>query len=305
MNYTGGKARILPFLLDLFPKEIDCFYDLFCGGLNVSLNAESQRVVANDVNTRLMDIYRNVASFDSFDSLDKCIRDSIARYGLHCQMDGDLIDGVEGTVESVSREGYERLRDAYNSTGDPLLLLVLVFYSFNNCIRFNRQFQFNMPIGKSCYNAKNREELMAMHHIVRSRGFEFTSKSFDGFPLDAFNDGDFVYFDPPYLITDAVYNESNNDESGWTEKEEAGMYDYIDSLDARGIRFGLSNAVMNNGKTNGILNGWMRKYRVFYPDIKYTNASYQRRNRDSETVEVYVTNVKEAVDRRLSQEILF
>ena len=70
MNYTGGKSKILDFLLGLFPKGIHRFYDLFCGGLNVSLNAECQSVVSNDLNSRLIGIYEYIASFKDFDELE-------------------------------------------------------------------------------------------------------------------------------------------------------------------------------------------------------------------------------------------
>ena len=35
LNYIGGKYKILPQILPLFPKNIDTFIDLFAGGCNV------------------------------------------------------------------------------------------------------------------------------------------------------------------------------------------------------------------------------------------------------------------------------
>lgn len=32
LNYVGGKYKLLPQLLPLFPKQINTFYDLFGGG---------------------------------------------------------------------------------------------------------------------------------------------------------------------------------------------------------------------------------------------------------------------------------
>lgn len=307
LNYTGGKERILPFLLDLFPKDIECFYDMFCGGLNVSLNVESKSVVANDINTRLMGIFRAVAEYDDFESLNGRIHGIIRANRLHSD-DGatSLIDGVNVSAGTVSAEGYASLRDSYNTTGDPIELLVLLFYSFSNQMRFNRQFKFNMPVGKSCYNFKNMTELREMHRTIRERGFRFTSGSFTDFDASQFSKGDFVYCDPPYLITTATYNESNNDESGWDEDDEKRLYAFLDSIDDAGVRFGLSNAVQTNGRINTALNDWMGKYSVFYPDIRYSNASYHRRNKGGDTtVEVYVTNDRSAVDSRLKQAVLF
>ena len=35
MNYIGGKYKILPQILPLFPDNIGTFVDLFCGGCSV------------------------------------------------------------------------------------------------------------------------------------------------------------------------------------------------------------------------------------------------------------------------------
>lgn len=32
LNYTGGKYKFLPQLLELFPKQVNTFVDLFAGG---------------------------------------------------------------------------------------------------------------------------------------------------------------------------------------------------------------------------------------------------------------------------------
>lgn len=53
LNYTGGKYKLLPQILPLFPKDINLFVDLFCGGCNVGLNVKSNRVIYNDLNSAL------------------------------------------------------------------------------------------------------------------------------------------------------------------------------------------------------------------------------------------------------------
>lgn len=32
LNYTGGKYKLLPQLLELLPKQVNTFVDLFAGG---------------------------------------------------------------------------------------------------------------------------------------------------------------------------------------------------------------------------------------------------------------------------------
>ena len=49
MNYIGGKYKLLPQLLPLFPQKISMFYDVFGGGGSVSLNVNSEYVYYNDI----------------------------------------------------------------------------------------------------------------------------------------------------------------------------------------------------------------------------------------------------------------
>lgn len=42
LNYIGGKYKLLSQILPLFPKKIDIFVDLFCGGLNVAINVKNK-----------------------------------------------------------------------------------------------------------------------------------------------------------------------------------------------------------------------------------------------------------------------
>ena len=71
LNYTGGKFKLLPQILPLFPKEINCFVDLFCGGCNVGINVKSKSVVYNDLDEHLLYLY------NTFKNLDK---DAIKRH---------------------------------------------------------------------------------------------------------------------------------------------------------------------------------------------------------------------------------
>ena len=49
LNYTGGKYKLLPQLLEIFPKEIDTFVDLFAGGGNVAVNVNAKHIIYNDI----------------------------------------------------------------------------------------------------------------------------------------------------------------------------------------------------------------------------------------------------------------
>lgn len=48
LNYVGGKYKLLPQILPLFPKNIDTFIDLFGGGFNVGINVPAKEVIYNE-----------------------------------------------------------------------------------------------------------------------------------------------------------------------------------------------------------------------------------------------------------------
>ena len=75
LNYTGGKFKLLPQILPLFPKNIDIFVDLFCGGANVGVNVKSNRIILNDINdnlTYLFSMFKNLGN-DFFTLIDEII----------------------------------------------------------------------------------------------------------------------------------------------------------------------------------------------------------------------------------------
>ena len=151
MNYTGGKYKLLRQILPLFPTAISgLFVDVFCGGLDVSINVNGARkVLANDINKKVIDIY-NAMKVLTIDELLGYIDGKIAEYGL--------------TI--TNQEGYNLFREQYNRAEEknPLDLFILICYSFNHQVRFNGNGEFNMPFGKdrSYFNDTLRKNLISL-----------------------------------------------------------------------------------------------------------------------------------------------
>jgi DNA adenine methylase len=130
--YSGSKYKLLSQLLPLFPSKINNFIDVFCGSCTVSLNVKAKNHLLNDSITPLIELYKNLKE-TTIEELIIRIEDVFTKYNIE---------------NNESKENYNTLRDDYNKTRDPLLLLVLTFISFNNAIRFNNDFKFNMPFGR-------------------------------------------------------------------------------------------------------------------------------------------------------------
>jgi len=56
-------------------------------------------------------------------------------------------------LSSYNKDGFNRLRNDFNDKKEKddeyyLMLYLLIVYSFNNQLRFNRKGEFNLPVGK-------------------------------------------------------------------------------------------------------------------------------------------------------------
>lgn len=300
LNYTGGKFRLLPQILPLFPHKIDTFVDLFCGGCNVGINVTAEKHVYNDVNFRLIYL------LDTFKNLDKgvafeMIYDIIKKYGLslvskHCYEYYGCESGKG--LGDYNKEKFLRLRSDFNKlevydSYYYVMLFVLIVYSFNNQIRFNDNGKFNLPVGKRDFNAKMSEKLSAFIDVIKTQDCIFKCSDFAAFDISSLGKYDFVYMDPPYLITCATYNEQN----AWNEDKERQLLRLIDKLTAKGIKCALSNVLQSKGKKNNILLEWLEKnnsqFTVYPLKYNYANSNYHTKDRTSRTEEVLITNYGE------------
>ncbi|WP_394951654.1 DNA adenine methylase [uncultured Helicobacter sp.] len=324
LNYIGGKYRILPQILPLFPKRISTFVDVFCGGCDVSVNiqpyldstisksTQAKSILCNDNLCFLMDLYRFLQS-NPLQSTLHSLQDIINTYKLTKQ----------------NAQGYYALREDYNTDKAPLLLLTLIAFSFNHQIRFNNAHRFNTPFGKdrSSLNATMQNNLIAFIQALQNKNIAFFSLDFrDMFALLLGSDNkplrqeslqypkhvsldslkldsqSFVYADPPYLLTQGTYNDGKRGFSGWNESLECALLESLDRLDSKGLRFALSNVLYHKGRTNTLLEQWAkaRGYHVHCINTHYTNASYHAKHRDKTlTKEVLITNYMPFVDSRI------
>lgn len=271
LNYIGGKYKLLPQILPHFPKQINTFVDLFAGGLDVSLNINAQRIICNDIN-----IYA-ITLFEYFQQTN--IEELIAN--IHA-----LIDKYK--LSKQNREGYNSLRKEYNKSHSPLLLFLLGCYGFNHQLRFNNKGEFNNPFGinRSSYNANIEKNLKLMHQRIYD--FEFYACNFRNIELSFMQKDDFLYADPPYLISCGSYNDGKRGFAGWSSEDDEILFEKLDELDSKGVHFALSNVILHKGKTNDTLIQWATQYTTHHLNADYSNSNYQAT--ESKTIEVLITN---------------
>lgn len=297
LNYTGGKYKLLPQILPLFPKNIDIFVDLCCGGCNVGINVESDQVRFYDKNPEL------VALFQTLQRLGwEKVAEKVGKITKEYQLSDTALWGYEpykkkgfDGLDHYNREKFCQLRKEFNEMAKNhpdyyVTMYVLVVFSFNNQIRFNQKGAFNSPVGKRDFNQNMQRKLSHFLEKLKGGNYQFFQKDFRDVSWNELTEKSLVYVDPPYLITCATYNE----QGGWGEQDELALLQRLDQLSLENIPFALSNLLVGKGRKNEILASWLQKnsdrYQVHFLNYNYKNSNYQRAGETLPTQEILVTN---------------
>jgi len=278
LNYIGGKYKLLSQIEPIFPKNINKFVDLFGGGLNVGINVKADKIIYNDIINHLIDLFKEFKE-NSLEDILNHIEDRIDEYEL----------------SKENEFGYKKFRKYYNITKRSLDLYVLICYSFNYQIRFNNSHEFNNPFGRnrSSFSPALKKKLIRFINALDKKNIEFSNKDFNKFDISNLSENDFVYCDPPYLITTGSYNDGKRGFKGWSEKEEVQLLNLLDKLDENKIRFALSNVLEHKGRVNDLLLKWSDKYFIHELNSDYSNCNYQTKNKSiAGSREVLITNYR-------------
>lgn len=275
LNYIGGKYKLLEQITPLFPPQINTFVDLFSGGANVGINVDAKHHIFNDMNSRIIEMFRFFSTQD-IDNLVSSVKSRIEEYQL----------------SKTNEKGYIEFRNQYNSNPNPLDLYVLVSYSYNYQFRFNNSMEFNNPFGRnrSRFSPNMENNLRLFVSRLQQLNANFTDNLFHEVDLSGLSTSDFVYLDPPYLITTGNYNDGNRGFLNWGIQQEMQMYSLMDQLSDMGIRYALSNVLEHKGKTNDLLKKYINDSHVYANllNYNYNNSSYNSKGKGS--IELLVTN---------------
>ena len=241
LNYVGGKFKLLPQILPYIPEDINTFVDLFTGGCNVGININANKIICNDVESVVINLFTNWQSLSSKEALER-LKETILKYDL----------------SKTNEEGFRKIREDYNNGNKSWdMFYAMLTHAFNYQIRFSKQGNYNMPFGRnrSSFNPNMEKNFIRFIDRLNELDIYFLNSDFNKLNTDKLGEGDFVYCDPPYLVTCASYNEAD----GWNETKERELLDLLDGLNSKGIRFALSNVLDNKGKSNDILKEWAEK----------------------------------------------
>lgn len=295
LNYIGGKARILDQLLPLLPQDIDVFVDLFCGGCNVGMNVPAEYTIYNDTSVPLIKLLKTFRRMNPQTIINR-INMLIDEFGFSRTRDYNFAyygGNANIGVSAYNREKFLLLRNRFNNYPKKdnqyyIILYTLILFGFNNQLRFNDKGEFNLPVGKRDFNTAIEAKFIKFFDSLRQQNCDFQTKDFREVDFTHLTERSLIYCDPPYLITNATYNEKD----GWSVQDEIDLLNLLDNLNMQHKRFALSNVIEHEGKQNSLLIEWLEgnDYHVHDIFMDYHYSNYQKKSKKADTHEVLITN---------------
>lgn len=288
--YVGDKFKLVPQLREHFPKDVDRLIEPFCGGGSVFLNTDAGRYLLNDIDPYVIRLHEFLISCAPRpEAFWDAVKRGVEAYGLSATFMGRDVpkayrtEFVKTYFAKYNKAAYLKLRSDFNRNKDDMALLyLLLIYGFNRMLRFNAKGDFNLPVGNVDFNQNVVDALNSYFAYVRGKEIELYHMDFRDF-LETVRPAanDFVYLDPPYLITFSEYNKL------WNEDNEARLIACLDELNARGVRFAVSNVLRYRDRFNRTFHDWAQNYNVV--KIKSNYISFND-NTEKDPHEVLVKN---------------
>lgn len=288
--YVGDKFKLVSQLKKYFPDNIERFIEPFCGGGSVFMNVSADEYLLNDIDYYMIELHKFLLLCSKDTSkFWSDIQSVIEEYNLSASFLGYCVPDeykkayVKTYYAKYNKNSYINLRNDFNSNKNELIkLYLLLIYGFNRMLRFNRNGDFNLPVGNVDFNNNVVNALNEYFEYVVDKEISFFNMDFQDF-IDKISptNKDFIYLDPPYLITSSEYNKL------WNEECEIRLINLLDELNTNGIRFAVSNVIRHKERVNELFCSWAKKYDVIQVNSNY--ISYHD-NTQKDSYEVLVKN---------------
>lgn len=224
IKWAGGKTRLLPELVSRLPQSINSYFEPFLGGGALYFHLQHMPSFISDINAELINAYQTLKS-----------RPDLLIEELHSYQNNEE---YYNSIRSLDRDPavFAKL----SSVQRAARFLYLNKTCFNGLYRVNSKGQFNVPFGH--YESP---KFLDVENITRcSSALANTTISCEGFTcvLRYAKKGDFVYFDPPYVPDGISSTFTMYTKDGFGVKEQCELSDICEVLDARGVKWMLSNS---------------------------------------------------------------
>ncbi|MCC8078391.1 MAG: Dam family site-specific DNA-(adenine-N6)-methyltransferase [Oscillospiraceae bacterium] len=268
IKIQGIKTKLVPFIhQNIVMDNNSVWIEPFMGSGVVGFNIEPHKAVFADTNPYIIEFYNQIKSGD--------ITPQVVREFL--EKEGKLL-------EHGDDEYYYTVRKRFNTEHRPLDFLFLNRACFNGMIRFNKDFEFNVPYGHKphrfakAYVTKIVNQVAHVSSLLKTHSWDFVCQSFEE-TIRMATKNDFVYCDPPYIGRHVDYYDS------WDKSQESLLHEELVGSESN---FMVSTWDHNDYRTNEyIFSVWNDCYKTTKEHFYHVGAKEKNRN---PVIEALLTN---------------
>ena len=190
VKWSGSKRSQAAAIVARMPKEIDTYYEPFCGGCSVlyrllqAIDIRVGKYVASDINKDLIELWKTIR--DMPEKLNE-------GYAKHWEKFNS-----QGGNFNWRKDYFNEVRGEYNEKHEPVDFLFLIRTTVNGLVRYNRSGLFNASchFSRPGIDPKRLGELLSeWSSLLQEKKVEFVCQEYSSVRPEA---DDFLYLDPPY-----------------------------------------------------------------------------------------------------------
>lgn len=195
IKWTGSKRSQVVNILSHFPKEIDTYYEPFCGGASVlygllKSNIKVNRYILSDLNQDLINLWNVIKSQPQV-------------LGDYYEMLWTKLNEIDEVTWKSSY--FNMVRDRFNKEHNPMDFFFLLRTCFNGMVRYSKDGKFNTSYHlnrNGMLPSKMKNIINEWSKLLNDNNIEFICCDYKEIHP---KENDFVYLDPPYNKTKGLY----------------------------------------------------------------------------------------------------
>lgn len=227
LKWVGGKRQLMPTIVTHLPKNINelTYVEPFIGGGAVLFHLQPKNAIINDFNEELINVYEVIKN-----NLDELIEDLKKHKNEH-----DYFYEIRSLDRNDNFKNLSKVERASR-------VIYLNKTCYNGLYRVNNAGEFNSPFGRyKNPNIVNEPTLKAVSKYLNSNNIMIKNGDYNDV-LKTLDKNSFVYLDPPYHPISESSNFTGYIQGGWDAFDQIRLREVCDELNAKGIKFLLSNS---------------------------------------------------------------
>jgi len=224
IKWVGGKRQLIHEIKKHMPQQYNRYFEPFIGGAALFFELKQKNSFINDYNPELTNLYEIIKSKP---------KELIADLKKHKNREEYYY-----TLRALDRDPQKYKKISKVKKASRFIFLNKTGY--NGLYRVNKKGQNNVPYGRYV-NPTIFEEENILECSKRLQDTTIMTGDFENIK-EHIEEGDFIYFDPPYVPLNATSNFTGYTDKGFDEDMQFRLKELCDYIDAKGAYFLLSNS---------------------------------------------------------------